>query len=99
MMLWDLIRDFFVHHVFGGMDSELVAYDTFLGQEANSGGSIGIDSALAYNVGISDQLSPVYMGLQDWFSTTATAISITIIVVLCCLFVYKIIRLIGGLIR
>ena len=36
---------------------------------------------------------------QEWLCHTASIISITIIVVLCCLFVYKIIKLIGGLIR
>lgn len=35
----------------------------------------------------------------SWLAFTASIISITIIVVLCCLFIYKIIKLIGGLIR
>ena len=37
--------------------------------------------------------------MNEWLCHTASIISITIIVVLCCLFVYKIIKLIGGLIR
>ena len=47
----------------------------------------------------SDGTTQVYVTLQTWLCSTASVISITIIVVLCCLFVYKIIKLIGGLIR
>lgn len=102
-MLWDLIRDFFVIHVFGGttstieyynaswgefsvLTSENESYDAYLGNEVLFVVSKGNGSVFTTN-------------MSDWLSTTATAISITIIVVLCCLFVYKIIRLIGGLIR
>lgn len=95
-MLWDLIRDFFVQHVFGGSLSDgETFFDHFLGVDLNSGGIV----TLGYQVGLDDDLHPVYLTLGDWLSTTATIISITIIVVLCCLFVYKIIKLIGGLIR
>ena len=95
-MLWDLIRDFFVQHVFGGYDSEGVAFGGVILTGNNddiSAGTYCLD--LGFEVGE----VPVKTCYGDWLSTTATAISITIIVVLCCLFVYKIIKLIGGLIR
>ena len=37
--------------------------------------------------------------MQEYLSNLCTLISLIFIVVLCCLFVYKIIKLIGGLIR
>ena len=55
-----------------------------------------LDSGLVdmnFNVGGYD------FSLAEYLGATATIISITIIVVFCCLFVWKIIKLIGGLIR
>lgn len=103
-MLWDLIRDFFVQHVFGGCNSDGTYYNATLGNLVNSDDDwAGSVTELRYKVGqflLPDKtVIPTYMSLGDWLSTTATIISITIIVVLCCLFVYKIIKLIGGLIR
>lgn len=109
MSLWDLIRDFFVMHVFGGTTSNGSIYN------ANTTGNVSIYingsrddfyntnlNELTYKVGTftyDGELGDCYIGAGDWLSTTATAIAITIIVVLCCLFIYKIIKLIGGLIR
>lgn len=104
-MLWDLIRDFFVQHVFGGVDSNGTIYNALIGRisygEYDYDDIInGVDVLLPIN-GIYYQMDSPLNGISfsDWLSTTATAISITIIVVLCCLFIYKIVRLIGGLIR
>lgn len=102
-MLWDLIRDFFVIHVFGGTTSTLDYYNTSWGEfsvlttenedyNAYLGNDMLVDVSKGYG-------SVFTTSMSDWLSTTATAIAITIIVVLCCMFVYKIIRLIGGLIR
>lgn len=110
-MLWDLIREFFVVHVFGGTlqsDNGIQYYNGAIGQLTN--GSPNGD-ANYYNANLTNVMMPLkvfssdgeeilnYISLGDWLSTSATIISITIIVVLCCMFVYKIIRLIGGLIR
>lgn len=103
-MLWDLIRDFFVRHIFGGITSEgayftccwgLFANDDFIYSESNSFPMFKIGQVINF----SDDIIYNYVSCGDWLSTTATIITITIIVVLCCLFVYKIIKLIGGLIR
>lgn len=102
-MLWDLIRDFFVQHVFGGtlssgylVTAEYGRLDIFINGESDD--SIGIGSTALFKL-IDNDNGAGYILLSDWLSTTATAISITIIVVLCCLMIYKIVRLIGGLIR
>ena len=99
-MLWDLIRDFFVQQIFGGYDSNGVDYPLVLGVDPNSGDEFN-NFILCFPIGLNgdDLARPMYIGLGDWLSTTATAISITIIVVLCCLFIYKLVKLVGGLIR
>lgn len=91
-MLWDLIRDFFVQLIFGGTDSNGTMYDCVV--DGNS-----YTSDFVFDMGNPTLGSSHTIALGDWLSTTATMISITIIVVLCCLFVYKIVKLIGGLIR
>lgn len=96
-MLWDLIRDFFVQHVFGGYLSNGDFINTMLSDYSNE--------EITWFIPTGDDIVDVTthngfaITLGDWLSTTATAISITIIVVLCCMFIYKIIKLIGGLIR
>lgn len=95
-MLWDLIRDFFVIHVFGGVTSEMISYGGFMGSDTE--GDYWYTNTLPVKLGqYGSNEFPNTFG--DYLSTTATIISITIIVVLCCLFIYKIVRLIGGLIR
>lgn len=100
-MLWDLIRDFFVQHVFGGCDSGGSIFNVSGGQLYSYLQENGTYEELSTNA--SDYMYKVssneYCSLSDWLSTTATIISITIIVVLCCMFVYRIVKLIGGLIR
>lgn len=107
-MLWNLIRDFFVMHVFGGITSTGVVYLAQVGNIASFDNGVYEDywnasaDEVFFNIGFyttENGIRNSYIGLSDWLSTTATAISITIIVVLCCLFIYKIIRLVGGLIR
>lgn len=100
-MLWDLIRDFFVIHVFGGYDADGILHSALVGWLYNT----QADDIIDWYTGdypvleVSKYDTTFTLSLGDWLSTTATIISISIIVVLCCLFVYKIIKLIGGLIR
>ena len=35
MMLWDIIRDWFVQNIFGGMDSQGIVHSIFIGQGFN----------------------------------------------------------------
>jgi hypothetical protein len=97
-MLWDLIRDFFVTHIFGGYDS---VGNTYGGVVGFFDGDLWYSNELgtnAQNVFADDNISGQFY-LGDYLSTIATIISITIIVVLCCLFIKKIVGLVGGLIR
>ena len=98
-MLWDLIRDFFVMHVFGGTLVDGTEIRISGGAIVTSDETLSKLNDLYYCIGVDSEGIKYDMPLADWLSTTATIISITIIVVLCCLFVYKIIKLIGGLIR
>ena len=106
MTLWDLIRDFFVMHVFGGTTSQDVSYYTTWGAYLEDYSGVGyyeyaykVGSWAHIDEGVITGYEPTYITGADWLATTATIISISIIVILCCLFVYKIIKLIGGLIR
>lgn len=104
-MLWDLIRDFFVQHVFGGTDSIGDSFECRIGTfynsdlETTTGFSEDLMIPIGNMIDKGTDKSIQYISFGDWLSTTATAIAITIIVVLCCMFVYKIVKLIGGLIR
>lgn len=97
-MLWDLIRDFFVMHVFGGYASNGLNYECSIGTLWYAEGEEG-EEILSITTLFNLDNTGYQISMGDWLSTTATIISITIIVVLCCLFIYKIIKLIGGLIR
>lgn len=98
-MLWDLIRDFFVIHLFGGFDSQGDFFSASLGCDYN--GELVSTGDVFYKLGgngLMDVSEPLYYSIGDYLSTLATLITISIVFVLCCFFVYKIIRLVGGLI-
>lgn len=105
-MLWNTIYEFFVKYVFGGYSTrEGITYSAIFGPFFKNEGLYDPDmytsDALITldNLSIADVGSPLQMPLSNYLCFIATIISITVIVVLCCLFVYKIIKLIGGLIR
>lgn len=100
-MLFTIIRDFFVEHVFGGITSTgrdvNVGYIGRLFTGSNwvtgSGNNFGVPINASYdNVGGGIQ----YIHLMDWLSTTATIISMIIILVLICLFIRWIFRVLSG---
>lgn len=98
-MLWNNIYQFFVEHVFGGWWYE------YVGNEVVYRGYNAIFSVTSYeyyntaNNYVSTDFFGVPITIGNYLSLIATLISISVILVLCCLFVYKIIKLIGGLIR
>lgn len=100
-MLWDNIFEFFVKHIFGGVLSS-GSYGGILGIAYNSTSqsSYQITTAnffsFSYLSGSGDRIA---LPFGNYLSFIATIVSITIIVVLCCLFVKKIVSLVGGLIR
>ena len=96
MTLWNIIRDFFVVYVFGGCDSSRVFHEgNFLGYVGNSAMSeedylsssalmIKIDNAVT-NINISDNgtstmVNDFYISFADWLSTTATIITLCLLV-------------------
>lgn len=101
-MLWNLIRDFFVVHIFGGTTSIGDEFDAHFGNiiefvdgsfdDSYFGGCLNIGYKIGNN-GYADQ----YLYIGDYLSSTATMISIVIILVLCCLFIKKMVSTISNL--
>lgn len=87
-MLWDLIRDFFVTHIFGGSTASGAMFNCFIGVDQLNGYYYDSNN-IYYNIGTGDDGS-VFITFGDYFSTIATIISIVAIVLLCCLFIKKI---------
>lgn len=94
-MLWDLIRDFFVQHIFGGCDSLGVQFSGLVMMDGDTD-ELWYTSNLPIGK-IDFYGEPLYISMGDWLSTTATIISISIIVVLCCLFIKKMVSTISNL--
>lgn len=91
-MLWDIIRDWFVQYVWGGMDSN---NDIF-------GGGVGFTNtknAFTYTNELNIKIGENSLSLGDWLSTTSTII----VLVLMCAFLFLVVRylfrLTSGLIR
>lgn len=103
-MLWDLIRDFIVQHITGGYNSVGQEFQVFGGAtKYYEGGNMELDSVslngILYQINDSPDGLPYYLGLSDWLATTLTAISIIFILVACVMFVVKIIKLVGNLVK
>ena len=69
-------------------------YDFFLNNVFGSVDNTDLMEGINFDFGAYGSIT-----LQEYLSLTCALISLITIVVFCCLFVYKIIRLIGGLIR
>lgn len=89
MMLWDLIRDFFVQFIFGGYSSSGDYFGGLLGHIFISGNITNTDMD-AYS---SDVLTPIgnvliegelpdvgWLSIGDWLSTTATIIILCLLI-------------------
>lgn len=91
-MLWDIIFDFFVHYIFGGIDSQNNVYPATLGGFFYNGESryqsISTSNPLKFNNWFLD--INIYWCTGNYFSFIATIISIVVIFILCCLLVKKI---------
>ena len=89
-MLWDIIRDWFVQYVWGGISSTNVTF----------GGHIGsINNGLTQTNNLMLKIGDYSLSLGDWLSTTSTII----VLVLMCAFLFLVVRylfrLTSGLIR
>lgn len=91
MTLWDIIRDFFVNNIFGGYNSS--------GNRIYQ--SMGKSNGLAYyahEVNII-QFGDYSVNLADWLSTTATIITLILLVAFLYLVVKYIFKVFSGLFR
>ena len=96
-MLWDVVRDFFVMYIFGGFTSTHDFYGGTIGSicMVDAGpeyynGTTG-DVFLPLKTFNSDfEMVGDYITIGDWLSTTATIISLVIIVYLCCMLIKQI---------
>ena len=92
-MLWDIIRDWFVQYIFGGITSTgevysgyigLVARNTFDYEYAGTGYFMLPINGLEANT----DLLTHYISMGDWLSTTSTII----LLVLMCIFLFLCVR-------
>lgn len=101
-MLWDIVYDFFVHHIFGGVDTQLENTYAFIGFDSDDNLLSTLDIKFDFFKIIdqeSGELVSYSYNLGNYLSLIATIITIVIIVTLCALFIWKMVKLIGGLIR
>lgn len=96
MMLWDIIRDFFVKYIFGGLASDSYTYSPLLGNfyTISSDGTymmsaegVYVGDYYVHVPGFENLNGPfppdylAYISLGDYLSTTATIIVLTLICV------------------
>lgn len=84
-MLWDIIRDFFVQHIFGGEDSMGFLHDITLG----NGDLYGTDVKIHF-ANLTDYNGELNYSLSDYLSTIASIITIVVILLICCALIKKI---------
>lgn len=84
MMLWDIIRDFFVEHIFGGVTSTGNIFAPTI-----MSGKTTLDPV--FNIG------GLSISLADWLSTTATIIMLVLLLIMLLSLVRFVIRQVSGL--
>lgn len=91
MTLWNIIRDFFVEHVFGGINSANRYFNGVVGAFIRSDNNTAqVGSITNVFVPISARGSSyeyVAMDIGDWLSTTATIATLIIILVVIACFI------------
>lgn len=101
MMLWDIIRDFFVQYVFGGMTSDFRSFAGYVGNVTSiENGDVSLTTdTLALPMGGFEAMNSELFGyiyLGDWLSTTATIFVLVLLCVCAGLFVRWMFKWIGG---
>lgn len=91
MTLWNIIRDFFVQYVFGGIDSSQHYFNGTLGAfMRGDNNNVQVASITNVYVPISARgngYEYVAMNFGDWLSTTATVITLVTILVVIAFFI------------
>lgn len=93
-MLFTIIRDFFVQHVWGGYDSQFQPYSPFIGQFFNQDFNLDQPGIAEIYVPVGKNLVSslgdevdMYISLGDWLSTTSTIITMVVILVCIAFFI------------
>lgn len=100
MMLWDIIRDWFVQYIFGGTLSNGDIVNGNLGSFMFQGFSDGgLDTSSLYLPLNASSLDGNIIGvsLGDWLSTTATIIMVVLLLIMLLSLVRFVIRQVCGL--
>lgn len=104
-MIWNLIRDFYVQYIFGGVDSSRSVFEGFF-----IGGLYNKENPNYYELDTSnfyiplngyesiDEFSIDYISFGDWLSTTATIITMIAFVIGIIAFMVWLFKLVGNLI-
>lgn len=100
-MLWDVIRDFFVQYVFGGMTSDLRSFAGYVGNvtSIDNGDVLLTTDSLALPMGGFDAMNSELFGyiyLGDWLSTTATIITLCLLLFAVFLGIKFLFKLVAG---
>lgn len=94
-MLWDLVLDFFIHHIFGGVDTQGVYYYACLGFNYNEGSgeytAIYTSNGFRYSFLTTQYGSNMYMPLGNYLSLIATIITMVALVIFSFIIIKKII--------
>lgn len=96
-MLFNTIRDFFVEHIFGGATYDGRVFNPHIGQNQTNHNVIGLNGIAVTNpsVVMADSQT-LRMSVADWLSTTATIVSMIVILILICLFIRWIFKVVSG---
>lgn len=109
MLLWDIIRDWFVQYVFGGYTSTGYDYFGIVGKAyfatddnplsysdimSTQYGWFGVPNVWVDDAGTSHN-AMAYIGMGDWLSTTATIITLVAL----CLFLFLAVKWVFNVFR
>lgn len=108
MMLWDIIRDWFVQNIFGGCDSNQDFFETHLGngyyvlsgtsnyESYPTGDYWGYAMPGFSDIDMYNDGSVYLMSIGDWLSTTATIIVLCVGCFLAFAFIAWLFKKVGG---
>lgn len=104
MMLWDIIRDWFVVYIWGGTSSSADIYGGFIGNFCTPENfdyfyedSVGFMVPIGLSVSGETDHFVTYLSFGDWLSTTSTIIVLALMCVFLFLCVRYLFRLTSGL--
>lgn len=93
-MLFTIIRDFFVQHVWGGTDSHFEVFNSFIGSLVNDTYEFDKGYLSQFYVPVGKNIvdavgnkTNCYMAIGDWLSTTSTIITLVVILVCIAFFI------------